>query len=696
MTRILSVWPPPPAAAWLRAPRTELPFPLGRDDCRLYRRARHGIWHGVRALGLGAGDAVLVPAYHHGSEVEAFVRAGLEPRFYDVAHDLEPDEAELDSLLDDHVRALHLVHYLGFASDAARWRSWCDRHGLLLIEDAAQAWLACVGERPVGSLGDLAVYSLYKTFGLPDGAAARAVVGLPQPRQASGGFAAIGRQHVAALARAFGAMREGGAYSPAADFALGDVDAGIAPATAALLARVADPSAAASRRANFEALCAALEEHVPEPFRRKAHGASPFVFPVVSDSKPDLLAALRRAGIVALDVWRVPHPSLDAGAFPAASELRRDLVGLPVHQDLGARDLERIVHALRPARRRSAQPSLEPLRSLDDLAGEWDDLALRSGNLFATREWLQTWAKQFGGSRLLLHACRGRDGRLVALLPLYERRIGPLRLWRFLGHDAGDELGPISLPDDRPAAARALARLLAARRPDVFLGEQLRAELNWTGVLGARVLRREASPVLPFSGRSADELMATWSSNLRGQARRLPRRLAARHAVRYRLVDEPAGLGEGMDALFALHRARWRGSQTAFAAREAFHREFAAVALEREWLRLWLLEVDGRPAAAWYGFRFAGAELYYQFGRDPDFDHLSVGFVLLVHTILAALEDGCVEYRFLRGDEDFKFRFATEDPGLETVVVGATARGRAAVAVAARADGARRRLRAWL
>jgi CelD/BcsL family acetyltransferase involved in cellulose biosynthesis len=113
-----------------------------------------------------------------------------------------------------------------------------------------------------------------------------------------------------------------------------------------------------------------------------------------------------------------------------------------------------------------------------------------------------------------------------------------------------------------------------------------------------------------------------------------------------------------------------------------FHRDFASVAFRQGWLRLWTLELDGEPAAVWYGFRFGGTESYYQAGRDPTWNRLSVGFVLLCHTIREALEDGVSEYRFLRGGEAFKYRFANTDPGLQIVAVGRGMPGRVAVAVA--------------
>jgi CelD/BcsL family acetyltransferase involved in cellulose biosynthesis len=89
------------------------------------------------------------------------------------------------------------------------------------------------------------------------------------------------------------------------------------------------------------------------------------------------------------------------------------------------------------------------------------------------------------------------------------------------------------------------------------------------------------------------------------------------------------------------------------------------------------MELEGVPAAAWLGYRFAGIESYYQAGRDPAWGNLSVGLVLLAHTIRAALEDGLGEYRFLCGSEGYKFRFATEDPGVVSVARATSLAGRA-------------------
>jgi CelD/BcsL family acetyltransferase involved in cellulose biosynthesis len=176
---------------------------------------------------------------------------------------------------------------------------------------------------------------------------------------------------------------------------------------------------------------------------------------------------------------------------------------------------------------------------------------------------------------------------------------------------------------------------------------------------------------------------------LRSWLGRKERRLEREHGVRYRLAADPAGFEE----LLRLHALRFDdGASSAFAGRlAAFHRDFAAVAVERGWRRLWLLEAAGEPVAAWYGIRYGRADCFYQGGRDPAWESHSVGALLIAHTIRQAVDDGMTEYRFLRGGEAYKDRFATGDSGAERIVVPVTATARATLEVrlqAARAKAA--------
>ena len=319
----------------------------------------------------------------------------------------------------------------------------------------------------------------------------------------------------------------------------------------------------------------------------------------------------------------------------------------------------------------------EIVSSLEAVRGNWAELAQESRNIFSTWEWASTWWRHYGeGLTPLVVVRRGPAGDVAALLPLYVWSRRPLRVARFIGHGPADQLGPVCAPAEHESVAAALRQAAMQARLDLVLAELLPGAEGWRDVLREKPLFAEASPILRLD-RGWDGYLEGRSPNFRQQVRRRERNLERQHAVRFRLAVDADRLQDDMTLLFELHRARW-ASGSAFTRWQPFHRDFAASALERGWLRLWFLELDDRPMAAWYGFRFAGVESYYQAGRDPAAGEEAVGSVLLAHSIREAAADGMREYRLLRGAESFKLRFAEADPGVETFALARGVTGRAA------------------
>ena len=348
----VTVMPPLSFKPYARLPSGRLPFPLEEPRCRIFHLARQALFTGIKALGLRPGDEILVPAYHHGSEIEALIRAGIDCRFYEARRGLEPAEEDLEALLGPRVRALYLIHYLGLPQDAARWRAWCDERDLLLIEDAAQAWLSSRDGTPVGSHGDLAIFCLYKTLGLPDGAAMISNLPPEPPRgELHVGIGRVALRHMSYLAQRWRWLAElrhrlrraGGHDDPEQELVLGDPGRAPYAATRFLLAREAYRAAQTARAANYAFLLDRLQRFVPEHFAHVPEGASPFAFPIRSDRKEELLGRLARHGIIASNFWPSLHPCVSAADFPQAAALKGSIVVLPVHQELGIRELERIV-----------------------------------------------------------------------------------------------------------------------------------------------------------------------------------------------------------------------------------------------------------------------------------------------------------------------------------------------------------------
>jgi CelD/BcsL family acetyltransferase involved in cellulose biosynthesis len=325
---------------------------------------------------------------------------------------------------------------------------------------------------------------------------------------------------------------------------------------------------------------------------------------------------------------------------------------------------------------------LEEIERLEDAREEWIRLAEGAGHPFATWEWNAGWWRWFGAGRpLYSFLCRDRSGDVVAILPLYVAATRPMRVARFLGY--GNLQSPVCAPANRELAARALWQATRSGRGGcrVVIAERLPGDQGWGQLLGGKLLATGHDPVVRFDGMTWEDFLASRSRNFREQVRRRERRLVEEYGLTFRLADDPERLPADMETLFRLHTTRWGPETTGVfeGAGGSFHREFADAALRRGWLRLWLAEIDGEPVATWYGWRFARAEWYYQAGRDPRFDRLSLGNVLLTHTVREACREGAEAYHFMGGTslEAYKRRFAKEDVGTESRLLGSGVLARA-------------------
>jgi dTDP-4-amino-4,6-dideoxygalactose transaminase len=117
---------------------------------------------GLRALGIGAGDEVVVPANSFIATAEAVSMAGATPRFADVDRDTQLVTARtIEAALTPKVRCVIPVHLFGRTVDLAPIERLVAERGLLMVEDACQAHGAWMGDRRAGSAGAFAAFSFY-------------------------------------------------------------------------------------------------------------------------------------------------------------------------------------------------------------------------------------------------------------------------------------------------------------------------------------------------------------------------------------------------------------------------------------------------------------------------------------------------------------------------------------------------------
>jgi len=139
----------------------------------------------LRALGVGPGDEVIVPAFSFFATAEAVVLAGGTPVFADIEPDTyNLDPADAGARVGARTVGVIGVHLYGRPFDAERLGALCRQRGLWLVEDAAQAHGARFGSRRVGTLGDLAAWSFYPTKNLGCFGDGGAVTGMDAERMA--------------------------------------------------------------------------------------------------------------------------------------------------------------------------------------------------------------------------------------------------------------------------------------------------------------------------------------------------------------------------------------------------------------------------------------------------------------------------------------------------------------------------------
>ncbi|MEO1140134.1 MAG: DegT/DnrJ/EryC1/StrS family aminotransferase [Pseudomonadota bacterium] len=373
----------------------DLPF---TDRSRLQTfSGRVAIFQGVKALGLGEGDHVLLPAYACGSEVDAVVKAGCDPVYYPVLPDLSPDLEACRARLAETktIKAFFVTHYFGFAQPIAEMRHFADQHGLALIEDCAHGFLSASPDgTPVGRTGDIAIFSYMKTLPLTDGGACvsnktglnvhdaqlrppaiskligRFLFQLELSLKRNGAFAAklfstVVRGPARLLKSAIHMLK--GKKKPMAPPAEGRretltpseemevlaldparINWSISKLASGTMARLDLDRIRDIRRRNYKRLVHAVGQipGIRPLFDALPEGTCPLFCPIELEDAPEVQLDLARNGVGTKYFWSYFHDGFPREAFPFETALKTNVLVLPVHQDLEEADIDRVAAVL--------------------------------------------------------------------------------------------------------------------------------------------------------------------------------------------------------------------------------------------------------------------------------------------------------------------------------------------------------------
>jgi dTDP-4-amino-4,6-dideoxygalactose transaminase len=338
------------------------PFPLSGADVRWYYFARNAVWLCARLLGL-AGREVLVPAYHHGVEVEALEAAGAVPRFVRVDGYLRLDLEHLARSFGPRTAAVYVIHYLGFPQPMDDILALARARGVPVVEDCALALLSSDGDVPLGSRGELGVFCLYKTLPVPNGGVlvlngAREAPSPARPAPAASTLSHAAGSFLAHLALRYGpgaeAMREAvrrtGRLVRSATgmqplstgtmhFDVEAADVGMSTLSRLIVENLDYEAIVAARRRNWSLLLGRLSQLAPPLRRELPPGVCPLFYPLLCDDKLEVARRLAARGVETVDFWREGHPACAPDEFPEVARLRQHVLELPLHQDLDPDDV---------------------------------------------------------------------------------------------------------------------------------------------------------------------------------------------------------------------------------------------------------------------------------------------------------------------------------------------------------------------
>ncbi len=133
--------------------------------------ATAGLHMACAALGLHAGDEVIVPSLTFVASANAIRYTGACPVFADICgeEDLNISPQAIEACINEHTRAIMVVHYAGYACDMPRILEIARRHDLRVIEDAAHAAGSWLENRHLGTWGDIGVFSFFSNKNMTTG-----------------------------------------------------------------------------------------------------------------------------------------------------------------------------------------------------------------------------------------------------------------------------------------------------------------------------------------------------------------------------------------------------------------------------------------------------------------------------------------------------------------------------------------------
>ncbi len=286
-------------------------------------------------LGIGKGDEVIVPSFTFAATANSVALTGATPVFVDINPQtfcIDPDE--ITNAITVKTKAIQVVHLYGLPASMPEIMKIAKKHKLLVIEDAAQAHLANIEGKPVGSFGDAAAFSFYPTKNMTSG---------------EGGMIVYKDSSAARIARLYRNQGMEKRYQNEIvgyNFRMTEIHAAIGRVQLSSLTEKTK-----QRQENAAYLSEKIRGSVEVPFVPSDYSHVFHQYTVKIPSDRDSFAKnLSELGVGSGVYYPIPVHQLPAFGkkvkLPNTSKACKQVLSLPVHPALTTRDLKRIANAI--------------------------------------------------------------------------------------------------------------------------------------------------------------------------------------------------------------------------------------------------------------------------------------------------------------------------------------------------------------
>ena len=293
---------------------------------------------GILSLGIGPGDEVIVPSFTFAASANAVALSGAEPVFCDVEPDFFCiDPTLVEGLITPATKAIMAVHLYGQMANVEELKRIAEKHGLFLIEDAAQAHGAKLGDLSAGSVGDFSAFSFYPTKNMTTG---------------EGGMITTNNSD---LDRSSRLLRNQGMIQRYQNEVVGfnnrmtEINAAIG-----LVQLTKIDSLNSKRVVNASHLSSGVQDvagvEVPKVRPHSKHVFHQFTI-LIRDNRDGLQKGLEKLGVQSAVYYPTPVHRLPSFQreydLPITDALSRSCLSLPINPGLGRKDMDKIAKAVR-------------------------------------------------------------------------------------------------------------------------------------------------------------------------------------------------------------------------------------------------------------------------------------------------------------------------------------------------------------